>query len=423
MLSYLQKPGVQITLFVVAVAVGGGFFWYQSQQRSAPKGEQKPPPAGMGQASTEQVEVGRRDITGSEVAEINRLDKLVLPPLRPEQPPVIVQKEEPKRQEQPKKPAFPELVQVQSSPSMKPFSAQPPKVFAPRGTLIKAALVITLETNTNGTPVLGMVTEDVYFQGNLIVPAGTQVMAASAKDSKIRDRVDIRGAFTFVWADGSEYVINGIALDHQPLPDGTFGLLDGSPGIRGRIMKSDEYIELKILVSEALQGIMRAQQSTFQTVYGLVPDNSSRNAALGAGTGGASAYSNLLVQKMEKDTNYVQVPAGTSFYIYTLDVFEPELRSIGGLRQGNTAVSGIQLQQNAYEAMVSAAAQKAADFQAQTAGKKAATEEQAAAARHESLVERTKALMVPTNSPTGGGGGGAPTAPARLPIPSPASRQ
>jgi hypothetical protein len=181
---------------------------------------------------------------------------------------------------------------------------------------------------------------------------------------------------------------------------------------------------LKLLISEALQGIMRAQQSSFQTVYGLVPDNSSRNAALGAGTGGASAYSNLLVQKMENDTNYVQVPAGTSFYIYTMDVFEPELRSIGGLRQGNTAVSGIQLQQNAYETMVSAAAQKAADFQAQTAGKKAATEEQAAAARHDSLVERTKALMVPTNSATGGGGGGAPTAPARLPIPlSPAPRQ
>jgi hypothetical protein len=103
-------------------------------------------------------------------------------------------------------------------------------------------------------------------------------------------------------------------------------------------------------------------------------------------------------------------------------VFEPELRSIGGLRQGNSAVSGIQLQQNAYEAMVSAAAQKAADFQAQSAGKRAATEEQAAAARHESLVERTKALMTPTNSATGGGG--APTAPARLPIPlSPAPRQ
>jgi hypothetical protein len=423
MLSYLQKPGVQITLFIVAVAVGGGFFWYQSQQRTAPKAAPKPPPAGMGQASTEQVDVGRRELTGSEVAESNRLDKLVLPPLRPEQPTVIVQKEEPKRQEQPKKPAFPELVQVQSSPSMKPFSAHPPKVFAPRGTLIKAALVITLETNNNGTPVLGMVTEDVYFQGNLIVPAGTQVMAASAQDSKIRDRVDIRGAFTFIWTDGSEYVINGIALDHQPLPDGTFGLLDGSPGIRGRIMKSDEYIELKILVSEALQGIMRSQQDQFQSIYGLVPTNSSKNAALGAGTGGASAYSNLLVQKMENDTNYVQVPAGTSFYIYTLDVFEPELRSIGGLRQGNTPVSGVQLQQSAYSQMAAAAAQKAAEFQAELAGRKVATEEQAAAERHEALVERTKALMVPTSgapagSPGGGGGASSPQ-PSRLPFGTP----
>ncbi|HSJ03734.1 MAG TPA: hypothetical protein VK956_14835, partial [Verrucomicrobium sp.] len=163
MLVYLQKPGVQIALFIVAVAVGGGFFWYQSQQRSAPKGAAKPPPAGMGQVSTEQVDVNRRDITGSEVAENNRLDKLVLPPLRPEAPVVIVQKEEPKEKEKPKKPAFPELVQVQTQPGIKPFTMEPPKVFAPRGTLIKAALVITLETNNKGTPVLGMVTEDVYF--------------------------------------------------------------------------------------------------------------------------------------------------------------------------------------------------------------------------------------------------------------------
>ena len=416
MLVYLQKPGVQIALFIVAVAVGGGFFWYQSQQRSAPKGAAKPPPAGMGQVSTEQVDVNRRDITGSEVAENNRLDKLVLPPLRPEAPVVIVQKEEPKEKEKPKKPAFPELVQVQTQPGIKPFTMEPPKVFAPRGTLIKAALVITLETNNKGTPVLGMVTEDVYFQGNLIVPAGTQVMAASADDSKIRDRVDIRGAFTFVWADGTEYVINGIALDHQPLPDGTFGLLDGSPGIRGRIMKSDEYIELKILVSEAMQGIMRSQQSTFPTVFGLVPENNGKNAALGAGTGGASAYSNLMVQKMEKDTNYVQVPAGTSFYIYTLDVFEPDLRSIGGLRQGNAAVSGVQLQRSAYTQMAASAAQKAADFQAQMAGQKASAEEEAATARHDSLVERTKALLVPT---TGGGPAPAP----RLPLPAATPRQ
>jgi hypothetical protein len=408
MLVYLQKPGVQITLFILAVAVGGGFFWYQSQQRGTSKDAGKPPPAGMGQASTEQVDVNRRDIKGSEVAENNRLDKLVLPPLRPDAPTVIVQKEEPKEKEKPKRPSFPELVQVQSPASMKPFSVEPPKVFSPRGTLIKAALVITLETNNNGTPVLGMVTEDVYFQGNLIVPAGTQVMAASASDSKIRDRVDIRGSFTFVWADGSEYVINGIALDHQPLPDGTFGLLDGSPGIRGRILKTDDYIELKLLISEALQGIMRSQQSTFPTVFGLAPENNARNSALGAGTGGASAFSNLLVKKMEKDTEYVQVPAGTSFYIYTLDVFEPELRSIGGLRQGNTAVSGVQLQQSAYAQMAAAAQQKASEFQAQLTGQKLSAEEDAAAARHDSLVERTKALLVPN---TGAGAGASAPAP------------
>lgn len=396
MVVYLQKPWVQLTLFIIAILVAGAFFYMQSQQqREGGGGPAKPPPEGMGQASTEQVTVGRTDLKGSEVVETNRLDKLVLPPLRPDPPAVIVEKEPPKVQETPQRPVFPELVQVRSAPPVPPFSPMAPKIFAPRGTLIKAALVITLETLATGTPVLGMVTEDVYFQGNLIVPAGTQVQAASATDSKSRDRVDIRGAFTFVWADGTEYVINGIALDHQPLPDGTFGLTDGSPGIRGRILKTDDYAELKILLSEVLQGIARSQTDTTQSIYGVVPQNTSRNSALGGGLGGASAYSNLLVRKMEQDTQYVQVPAGTSFYIYTLDVFEPELRSVGGMRQGNAPTSGLQLQQSAYTEIAGAALREAEGLRSQLESDRLTEQENATNARQEALIQRTQAILSP----------------------------
>lgn len=417
MIAYLQKPAVQISLFFVAVAAAGAFFYFQGEGRTgAAVTPPKPAPAGFGQGSTEKVEVVRRDLKGSEVAETNRLDKLVLPPLRPEPPVVVKEKEAPKQQ--PKRTAvFPDLVQVKKNQSLKPFEAAPPQIFAPRGTLIKAALVITLESNTVGTPVLGMVTEDVYFQGNLIVPAGTQVQASSfvstgatdpnaaPKDGKIRDRIEVRGAFRFVWADGSEYVINGIALDYEPLPDGTFSLLDGSPGIRGRILKTDDYAELKLLISEAIQGYARTQQTSYQSIYGIVPDNTQSNSLLGGGIGGASAYSSLLSKKLAQDLEYVQVPAGTTFYIYTLDVFEPELRSIGGLTQGNTPRSSLDIQQANYAQTV---AQVAAEAQEEVDAVKSQIEEshilEAANQRQQqqSLIDRTRALLnTPTVPPAG----------------------
>ncbi|MCB1226030.1 MAG: TrbI/VirB10 family protein, partial [Verrucomicrobiales bacterium] len=214
MLAALQKPAVQIVLFGTVIAFAVGFF-YMKDQRAAPSAvPAEPPPKNMGQAATTAVTVSRDELQSSETTETARIDKLVLPVAKPEPPTLVAEKPKPK--EKPKPPVFPDLVQMTAPARPKPFVPQPPKVFAPRGTLIKATLVITLESNAIGTPVLALVNEDVYFQGNLIVPAGTQVQAAAAAGSKFRDRIDVRGTFTFIWADGSEYVINGIALDHQP---------------------------------------------------------------------------------------------------------------------------------------------------------------------------------------------------------------
>ena len=401
MASFLNKPAVQLTLFGAAVAAGAAYFFLKGNGPGN-GAEAKPPPAGMGQAATEKVAVGRRDLKGSETTESVHLDKLVLPPLKPEPPTLVKEPEKPKEKEKPKSLVFPELVQARSAETIKPFKPELPEVFAPRGTLIKAALVITLESNAVGTPVLAMVTEDVYFQGKLIVPAGTQVQASASStgqsasgstNTRFRDRIDIRGNFTFIWADGSEYVMRGIALDHEPLSDGTFSLTDGSPGIKGRILKTDEYAELKLMISEAVQSYAKTQQSSFNSIYGFIPGfgNKQQDTQLGAGIGAASAYSSLLMNKIDKDLEYVQVPAGTSFYIFTLDVFEPELRSVGAIRQGNTAKSGLELQKDSYSQMVNAAVQSANEVKAQLEDSKSIQ----SAARQQSLIDRAQALIAP----------------------------
>jgi len=391
MLGFLQKPMVQMALFGTAVAGAGAFFYLQDSTRA---GADATPPKGMGQAAPENVNVARQDVKTSQVAGNTKVERLVLPSAKPEPPSVV--STPPPAEQKPPAPVFPNLVQLSNAPVVPAFEAKPPKVFAPRGTLIKAALVITLESNAIGTPVLGMVTEDVYFQGNLIVPAGTQVQAEAFAGSNVRDRIDVRGAFRFLWTDGSEYICNGIALDHEQLPDGTFAITDGSPGIRGIIKKTDEYAELKILVAEAMKGIMVNNQSQFQSVYGLVPENTNRNAALGGGAASAGAYSNLLSKKMEKDMEFVQVAAGTSFYIYTTEIFEPELRSIAGIRQGNQPKTSMDFQKEAHEALTAKVTATNEEVKSQL--EKARNAEVAAAKQkqQDALTERTRALLAPT---------------------------
>jgi len=419
MLAYLQKPAVQITLFALAIAGAGAFFYFNGEQRIGGQ-PAKPPPPGMGASSPEKTDVQRKDLKVTETTETNKLDKLVLPPLKPEAPIVVKEKEKPREEPKKKSPQFPSLVQVKARQGLKPFEPTTPEIFAPRGTLIKAALVITLESNSVGTPVLGMVTEDVYFQGHLIVPAGTQVQSQSfvatgaqdskennaPKDGKVRDRIEVRGPWRFVWADGTEYVINGMALDYEPLPDGTYSILDGSPGIRGRILKTDDYAEMKILISEALQGYAKNQQSTFNSIYGVTAENSPQNSALGGGISGAAAYSNILSKKLAQDLEYVQVPAGTQFYIYTSDVFEPELRSIGGLKQGNMPRSGLDLQQASYNNVATQFANETANQVEQIKQEIENSRLLDAAGQREAqsaLFDRAKALLSPTTPSQGGG--------------------
>ena len=51
----------------------------------------------------------------------------------------------------------------------------------------------------------------------------------------------------------------------------------------------------------------------------------------------ADRYAKLLLDQIEGDGLYVRVPAGTEFYVYTQQVFEPKLASVAGLKQGSSS--------------------------------------------------------------------------------------
>ncbi|MCB1453454.1 MAG: TrbI/VirB10 family protein, partial [Rhizobiaceae bacterium] len=198
-------------------------------------------------------------------------------------------------------------------------------------------LIITVDSSSLATPVVGYVSEDVWHNGNLIVPAGTEVHSF-AKRGRVRDRIEVHGEWKFVWQDGKEVQVNGIALDRQFDPNSdTYGITDGSAGIRGKLEKTDEFLEFKLFTATAISGAARRSEDTTRTIFGSEPSNSLENAGLEGAAAVTDRYANLLMDQIEDDGLFVRVPAGTQFYVYTLQVFEPKLASVAGLVQGHRA--------------------------------------------------------------------------------------
>ncbi|MCB1095965.1 MAG: TrbI/VirB10 family protein [Verrucomicrobiae bacterium] len=295
----------------------------------------------LGQMSPEQTGPDPDAPITSEWVKEGELKKFNPPPEKsPSQQKQVVSKESPK------KPApLPELVHLftkTKDEAPAPDPVKPPRTFAPMGTLIPCQLVITVDSSSLETPVVGFVTDDVWHNQNLIVPAGTEVHCF-AKRGRVRNRIEVTGTWTFVWQDGREVRINGIALDRDYDPDkDSFSITDGSAGIRGTVEKSDEYLEFKMFAATALAGAAGNAKSTTKTVLGEYENNSLTNAALDGGSSVADRYAKLMLDQIEGDGLFVRVPAGTEFYIYTLQVFEPKLASVAGLKQNQRPVNSWQ---------------------------------------------------------------------------------
>src|ERR1039457_1579258 len=77
------------------------------------------------------------------------------------------------------------------------------KFYAPYGRLIPCELIVTVDSSSIQTPIIGLITEDIYHDGRLIIPAGTEVHGTAQADRK-RERIASNGGWTLVWQTGEE---------------------------------------------------------------------------------------------------------------------------------------------------------------------------------------------------------------------------
>jgi hypothetical protein len=215
------------------------------------------------------------------------------------------------------------------------------KTYAPYGRMIPCETVVTIESSRLDTPVIGLVTEDVWHDGRLIIPAGAEVHGRASLD-RSRERIAVAGRWVVVWRDGSslngtELVLSGIALDRQrDDTTGVFGMRDGSAGLVGQLIRSDNWQEIKLFASTFLAGMasglqeMRNQATVFGNVP--VPVASGKNAALQGTADVLNLYAKQIQDVIARDGFYVRVPAGKQFYLYVTETVDQAKGVRGNVR-------------------------------------------------------------------------------------------
>jgi len=175
------------------------------------------------------------------------------------------------------------------------------------------------------------VTEDVWHNGQLVIPAGTEVHGKAALD-RTRERLASQGPWRIVWRtpdhdNGTELQIEGIVLDRDfDTANGAWGEHDGSAGLRGQIVKTQDDRELKLFAATFLATATAALQDVRPTVGMLaetsVPVSTARNAVL-AGTGAVlREYAQSIREAISRDGFYLRVPAGKAFYLYVTQTLD-----------------------------------------------------------------------------------------------------
>lgn len=233
-----------------------------------------------------------------------------------------------------KAPAKPEVLPISlfaetpTSAEQKPLS----KNYAPFGRLIPCELIVTVDSSSMQTPIIGLVTENIYFGGRLLIPAGTEIHGKAQTD-RTRERIASSGGWTFVWQDGRELRVSGIALDREFDPDGTgWGITDGSAGLRGQVLKSDDMAEIKLFAASFLSGVASAFTENQQTVFGSEALPTAKNAGLQGAQTVIQAYAQQIYDSIQRDGFYVRVAAGKQFYLYVTQTLDVSDASVGGTR-------------------------------------------------------------------------------------------
>jgi hypothetical protein len=224
-----------------------------------------------------------------------------------------------------------------------------PTDYAPYGRMVRCKLAFTVDSSAGmSPPVIGIVTEDVKGAYGTVVIHRCSEVHGIAQINKLQDRVQADGLWTFVLNDPQrpgerpELVVQGRAMDREDDPAfRTFAITDGSAGIRGTAIRSDNMAEIKLFAATLISGGSQGLKSTGTNVFGATYNNPN-----GRGAGGLSGvvinpvvqgaqsvldlYAQRLLDAIERDGLFLRVPAGKEFYVYVMQDVDLRKSTIAG---------------------------------------------------------------------------------------------
>jgi hypothetical protein len=237
----------------------------------------------------------------------------------------------------------------------------PNSLYAPYGSRLKCMLVTTVDSSNKKSPVIALVTEDLYHNGKVIIPAGTELHTSS--EDVVRNRITTDSTWVVVWKtkdadNGKELRLTGKALDYDYNPaTNQYGDDDGTYGLKGDVIETSKYNELKmyaaLFTKKATEGLteylieeVKADSKAGSTVVdsnvsaGDEEDDNEDELVVALASGAsevASTYADKMAEAIERDGVYVRVPAGSSFYLYVMQTIKMSAATRGGHIQSSGA--------------------------------------------------------------------------------------
>jgi type F conjugative transfer system protein TrbI len=215
---------------------------------------------------------------------------------------------------------------------------EPKGDYAPAFRLVKCQLVNTVDSSNITTPIIGLVTDDLWWNGKIVIRAASEVHGVANVD-RVRERIASNGEFTFVLNEpdgsGRELVVHGMALDMEKDENlDSYGITDGSAGLRGDVIRTANNDLIKLYAASLISGLAGAFSSGANGVLGnrVYTNNSSLgmsalqgavvNPAVGATQSVLDRYAEQIGSSIERDGFFVRVPAGKQFYVYCTEAID-----------------------------------------------------------------------------------------------------
>ena len=228
----------------------------------------------------------------------------------------------------------------------KPAPSGPRGDYAPAFRLVKCQLVNTVDSSNLTTPVIGLVTDDLCWNGKVIIRANSEVHSVASVD-RVRERIASEGQFTFILNEddrrGRELVVRGMALDMEKDDQfDTYGITDGSAGLRGDVIRTANNDVIKLYAASLISGLAGAFSSSGSGVLGNRVYTNNTALGLSALQGGVinpavsatqsvlDRYADQIAQTIERDGFFVRVPAGKQFYVYCTEGIDLSKAKVGG---------------------------------------------------------------------------------------------